>query len=184
MRHWGNHSLYVIAAAVIAAENHDLARDLMRPLLRPPLAPSSAIKLHYRDLSPTGRRKAAETVSGIEATHLVVVGVPVNPRKQERARRKCLERLLIELDAWDVEQLLLETRIQTQNRLDIKLVSAVHAKRYISRRLWVDHRLPSTEPLLWIPDIVAGAVGDAREGAPEILDIFEHRVIEIEIPVR
>jgi hypothetical protein len=39
----------------------------------------------------------------------------------------------------------------------------VHAKGYISRRSWVDHRLPSTEPLLWIPDVVAGAVGDARE---------------------
>lgn len=176
--------IYIVAAAVIADARLREVRETLRLLLRPPFAPASATKLHYRDLTAASRRKAAGVVRDAHIDHLVAVGAPLNPRKQERARRHCLERLLMELDAWGAHRVYLESRLKTQNRLDARLIAAAHAKGYISRQLWMDHQLPSTEPLLWIPDIVAGAVGDAHLGSPDTFAILEEHVIEFKIKLR
>lgn len=53
---------------------------------------------------------------------------------------------------------------QTLNRKDLKLVDALRAEGTMARALRVDFGLPSVEPMLWVPDAIAGAVSAARKG--------------------
>jgi hypothetical protein len=40
------------------------------------------------------------------------------------------------------------------------------------------------EPMLWIPDVVAGAVGAAWNGQPRYLDLLREKIIELPIELR
>jgi hypothetical protein len=84
---------------------------------------------------------------------------PLDPRRQERARRHCLRRLLFELEAAGVGHVWLESRGRHQDPLDLQAVNVLRIQRVIGAGLVVDHTRPLDEPLLWVPDIVAGAVG-------------------------
>jgi hypothetical protein len=106
----------------------------------------------------------AEAVVAADVDGLVVVGTPVAVRRQERARRKVLERLLWELDRRQVSNVLLESRHAERNAHDRKALGAFRSQHVISRRLVVGFTEPIQEPLLWLPDAIAGAVGDDQCG--------------------
>lgn len=99
-----------------------------------------------------------------DLVHIVVVGSPIDPRRQERARRQCLERLVFELGNMDVSQVWLESRTQSLNDRDRRMFAALHAKRAMPGELHIDFALPTDEPMLWVADAVAGACGQARRG--------------------
>jgi len=82
----------------------------------------------------------------------------------ERRRRLCLRRLLCELDAAGVAQVHLEAREARQNGRDLQLLGALRAQQAIGPRIRMHHQPGPREPLLWMPDLVAGAVGAARQG--------------------
>src|SRR5699024_2754930 len=84
------------------------------------------------------------------------VPAPAVAAKQDRARRKCLDRLLFELDQRDVIGLWLESRQAVLNRRDQETVEAARGSRIITRKLNVKHAQPVDEPMLWLPDAVAG----------------------------
>jgi hypothetical protein len=66
---------------------------------------------------------------------------------------------------------------------DLRLVKALRGKRSISSSIRVEFARPKDEPMLWIPDAVAGAVNGARSGAASVLDdMGQVDVIEIELP--
>jgi hypothetical protein len=77
--------------------------------------------------------------------------------KQERARRCCLERLLHELGLLAVSQVWLESRSAKPDRRDLKRVDSGRRRRLIPSELQVDFARPKVEPMLWLPDAVAGA---------------------------
>jgi hypothetical protein len=158
---------YVLAAAVIEQTDVEAARETVRGL-----ALRNRLPFHWRLEQPPRRSKAVDLVAELTALHLVVVGAPLNPAKQERARRLCLARLLHELEVAGVEQVWLEARTPSLNARDIAAVRALRSRRVIHHEIRVDHRYPSDEPLLWIPDIVAGVVGavDDVEGYRDRLD--------------
>jgi hypothetical protein len=50
--------------------------------------------------------------------------------------------------------------------------------------LHIDFALPTDEPMLWVADAVAGAVGQARRGlALDIRETLGHGIDEIDIPL-
>lgn len=170
---------YVLAAAVIEARSCDEVRDRMRGLLtRSPKA-----KLHWKDLEDPQRLRVIEAVAGLPTTHLVTVGTPLAPRRQERARRCCLEELVVALEARGVETLYLENRPRQLNRKDIDTLDACRAKKQASR-LRVRHALPSEEPALWVADVVAGAYGSTRGGMDPYWAPLAELVTEIEVRIR
>lgn len=54
----------------------------------------------------------------------------------------------------------------------------------ITPALRVGSARPLEEPMLWLPDAIAGAVGADRLGNPAWLDIIRHAVTEIEVALR
>lgn len=148
--------MYVLAAAVVEATSIPHVRDAAAALAR------GSRRFHWRDEEPPDRRKAVDMVAGLDAIHLVVVGVGLDSRRQERGRRLCLTRLLWELDQAGVGQVWLEARTRSLNDHDTAAISALRARKVIIAALRVDFVYPSEEPLAWLPDIVAGAVSAAR----------------------
>lgn len=150
---------YVIAATFIAEADRDDVRERM---IR--LKPSHLKKLHWYEEPPPRRAKLVAEVAGFEALHQVVVRWCGVDESTERRRRLCLEVLLRELDTAGITQATIEARESKQNQRERLWVNDLRSARRISRRIRVDHVAGPAEPLLWIPDVVAGAVGDHLKG--------------------
>ncbi|MGH3974929.1 MAG: hypothetical protein ACRDS9_16615 [Pseudonocardiaceae bacterium] len=105
-----------------------------------------------------------KTIATLPALHLVVVRAAADERS-ERRRRLCLRRLLCELDQAGVAQVVLERRQRRQDQADRQLLSALRSA--VRSGLRMAHAAGTGEPLLWLPDFVAGAV---RRGGHNYLD--------------
>jgi hypothetical protein len=117
-------------------------------------------------------KRIAETIAACPALHVVVIRTSVTQESSERRRRKCLERMLYELDAAEVGAAVLESRGRKPDLRDLQMVNVLRIRNAISARLRVDHIEGPGEPALWVADCVAGAVGAHRIGtAPQY---FEH----------
>lgn len=138
-------------------------------------------KLHWQAESDPRRRKITAAIAQLDACATVVIGTPVARSNPERARRKCLEVLLLRLEAAGVGQVWLENRQSALNKRDAKTVLFLRGAQLLSRHLRLDFAHPSEEPMLWLPDAVAGAVGLARRGAPEFRDALGGMVEEVDI---
>lgn len=156
--------VYLLAAAVIAVDHLDTARTTIEALrLR------GQRKLHWRDENDNRRMLGIKTIATLPALHLVVVRAAADERS-ERRRRLCLRRLLCELDQAGVAQVVLERRQRRQDQADGQLLSALRAAKTVRSGLRIEHAAGTGEPLLWLPDFVAGAAGAARRGAHGYLD--------------
>ncbi|MGH8879497.1 MAG: hypothetical protein ACRD0P_19470 [Stackebrandtia sp.] len=144
--------IYVLAAAVLADDAVDTTRDIVVKLA------VSGPRFHWRHESPRHQRLAVDIVAGLDALHVVVVGMPLDHSRQERARRKCMERLLRELDYVGVTEVLIESRANKPNIKDLQRVNVLRIREAIGPELRVAHGRPLDEPLLWLPDLVAGTV--------------------------
>ena len=170
--------MYLLGAVVADPSCCDGARDELRRVL-----PKGARKLHWTDMENREKRKVTELVTEFDMAHMVVVGTSLDHRKQEHARAKCMERLLWELSQLEVTQVFLEQRTQSLNDRDMKLVRHLRGKKSILSALRVDIALPSTEPMLWIPDQVLGAIGDAEADEGRWLDQYQGTIERIDITI-
>ena len=125
------------------------------------IMPKGSRKLHWREMSRRLRRHSLEILADAGCVNSVVIAAPLSGKKQERARRKCLEALLPELESKGVRELVLENRDEAANRLDLDFVDYAKGSRLISS-LMITHRDASIEPRLWIADQVLGAMGDYK----------------------
>jgi hypothetical protein len=170
---------YILAGVVCDPTGCDPVRDALRALLQ-----GKQRRLHWRDETGPRRTKIASTISVIDMAAVVVVGVPMAKRQQERARRICMETLLPALEDLGVSRVALEARTQSLIGKDREQVANMVGKKLITPALRVGIARPREEPMLWLPDAVAGAVGADRLGNPEWLDIIRHTVTELEVPIR
>lgn len=167
---------YVIAAMVVADEDADRFREVMAPLAHRPKK-----GYHWAEADNKQRADAVAVVASIPTLHVVTVAAPMVDAKQERARRACLERLLYELENAGVRDVWLERRTASLNRKDQQVVGGFLARRII-QDIRVRHAEPASEPLLWVPDIVAAAVGlDAMGVTDSYWEELEPLVERLEI---
>lgn len=162
---------YVLAASVADPAQCDPIRDELRGLLL-----GKAKRLHWRDEVPRRRKVIASVIISLDTPHTVVVGTPISPQRQERARRLCLERLLYELTALGVSQVWLESRTQSLNARDLTMVAALRSRGGIPKSLVIDFAQPEQEPMLWLPDAIAGAVAGHYRGEAIAFNILRTAV--------
>jgi hypothetical protein len=144
---------YVFAAALIEQAAFDPIRAALTGLLLP-----RQRRLHWRDESVPRKRKIAAVIAEADVRHLVVVGAPMDPARQERARRKVLQHLLYRAADAGVEQVVLEARTPLLNARDRAVIEALRGQRVVPGNLRVSLVRAADEPLLWLPDAVAGCV--------------------------
>ncbi|WBQ05833.1 hypothetical protein [Kribbella sp. CA-293567] len=155
---------YTLASVITDPAKEDDLRDAVRALREKKL-----VRLHWAMESAKRRDLIVHAIGELGVAAIVALGSPVHRQKQERARRCCLECLLYELERFGVDQAWFETRAAVQDRRDLRLVDSAREKGLISRQLSVGFAQPTQEPLLWLPDAVAGAVTAAQMGEPRWL---------------
>lgn len=146
-------AVYFLGAAIIDLGYYDTCRDTLLAL------PRTGPKLHWHDADDRRRRTIITAVETLPAQHLVVIAAPADPTRPERARAKCIERMLHELDQYGVTRLVMEARTQSLNVRDMTLMDRLRGAKRIPSGVRLEFGLPSQEPLLWLPDQVLGAVG-------------------------
>ncbi|MFF3166765.1 hypothetical protein [Streptomyces sp. NPDC003273] len=170
---------YIIAATVLDPATVGTARLTMRGLK----GPRDTAKLHWNEMDRTERKDAAQMVAAQEGLHVVSVGSPVPRRKQERARSKCLSALIQELHGFGVARLCLEARQDELNARDIRTIATVRQTVLPKGTMMRAEHIPgATEPLLWISDIVAGAVRAQRLGDSRYTDLLGETLIDFDVP--
>ena len=145
--------LYLLAATVLADEGSHGLEALEK------LVPKGAKKLHWRDMTNRLQSRSLAQISSMEQTTTIVVASPLDKIKQERARRKCLARLLVCLEETGVEKLVLESRKDELDKRDRDCL--LYLRR--SNAIWgidIEHVPGDEDPRLWLPDQILGAYGD------------------------
>jgi len=168
--------MYIVAAGVADPLQSDQSRTAMMRLL-----PKAATRLHWHAESAARQVQIARTISTLDVTLLVVVNTRYDGRRQERARRKCMERLLNELRSRGVTRAVIESRTDSLNRKDMEMVDALRSRgEMVGLHAGFDR--PSAEPMLWIPDAVSGAVNGFRSGRrPAPLSLMGSRITIIHV---
>lgn len=172
--------LYLLAAAVCDPAACGPVRESLLSLREP-----GEPKLHWGRESPERRTAIIDVVAGFDMAAIVVVGAPMDRKRQERARAVCMESLAMYLDAMDVTQVFLEEREASLNARDQRLVQAIRGKKLIRSTLRIDVAKPSVEPMLWLPDIIAGAVGQRHvRDVEQYAEPLRPMITELAVPLR
>jgi hypothetical protein len=167
---------YLLCAAVIASDMQEEFRDQMMQLKRP-----SQKKVHWHEeLTDRGRMALVRGVASVSAEHLVVVRVGDTGTRIERRRRLCLERLCYELEQFGVDDVIVESR-GPSDKLDRQLLDTMRSRRIIGPSLRLHHRPGPAEPLLWVPDVVCGAVTQDRVGNSSFIAPLRTMITTIEV---
>lgn len=148
---------YVLAAAVGHPDSVEPTRSALRCLV-----PRPRRRLHWHGEDDDTRRRLVGLIATLDLIHVVVVHELGDARKQERARRQCLGRLLFELDQLEAGRILIESRGAALDRRDRTMAAAWRSTSALSVDLRVEFARPLDEPMLWLPDAVAGVVREAR----------------------
>lgn len=162
---------YLLAASVLDRERAEEARAAARGLLL-----RGQAKVHWRAEDDRRRKEIISTVAEICVEHLVVVRNGVPGETLERRRRQCLERLFWEFEQMNVTLAVFESRGPKDDRRDRDMLDSARARKTVTGPLRIDHATGKSDPLLWIPDAVCGAVTRARAGEPAYLEVVEAKV--------
>jgi hypothetical protein len=151
--------LYVLAAVIVADAQANQHQEALLALLH-----RGQRRLHWRDESSKRRALLVSTVHQQPHTGAVVIATGVTPRRQERARRKCIEQLLAKLADRGIAAVAFERRHAELDARDRAMVAALRRQRTIPPWLRVSWVAAADQPLLWLPDIAAGAASLAAAG--------------------
>jgi len=168
---------YVLAAAVLPVDRHDELREAMLEVR----GGRRSSKLHWYPMDHQEKLDVAKRVADFDELQVVTVGSPVRPKRQERGRAMCLQRLVTELHSAGVDTLIAEARQADLNKRDIDSVR--HARRMLptGTRFHIKHRVGIDEPLLWIADVVAGAVRARINGTDTFFQQLSSCVHEVQV---
>ncbi|NEG89198.1 hypothetical protein [Bifidobacterium aerophilum] len=169
-----DHPWYLMGASLIEGNLDSIRSELMR------LKPAGAKKLHWHDMTPRFKNEVIKSLEGMESLHIIVVGERMTHMKDERARRKCLERLLPILEGYGIEQLVLEARTDVLNKADNAHRMQLERMGVVSR-IRITHMRGDAEPLLWLPDQALGAYVDTRLGLQDFNLFTDTKVIDEQV---
>ncbi|GAA2204378.1 hypothetical protein GCM10009850_003280 [Nonomuraea monospora] len=172
-------SVYLLAAVLVAPHQADRYRTELRALLlrRQP-------RLHWRDENDKRRTQLVEAVAALRPSGIVVAGSGLDPKRQERARRKCMQCLLWELGDHHVVDVVFERRDRELDQRDHELAVALKGRHSIPPRLQLSWCDPKSEPLLWLPDIIAGAKSLAERGDDRFWSQLEVNMLVHSVEIR
>ncbi|MBF6159974.1 hypothetical protein IU421_18330 [Nocardia cyriacigeorgica] len=154
---------YLIAAALIDEDDVSTVRKTMDGLLL-----SSETKVHWHRRSDDHRSELIAAVAELPVCSLVVVHHDT-AASDRRHRRKCLEYLLPHLADMPCASITLESR-GPMDQSDLDILQKFRARKLVQGELRIRHERGRVDPVLSVPDVVCGAVVQARVGNHTYLD--------------
>ncbi|MBF4585544.1 MULTISPECIES: hypothetical protein [unclassified Curtobacterium] len=144
-----DHTTYVMAAVVITASACEAARVDVRAA-----TPRRMRKLHWYEALPGQRLSWLDLLR--RAVEIVVVRYEGAAARAERRRRRCLERLVWELEVRGVTLLVLESRGRARDDGDRSMFDALR-RRGVGVPVRHEHVRGVDEPLVALADLACGA---------------------------
>ena len=170
--------LYVLAGVIVPVDDLADIRYEVRAAV-----PHRQLRFHWRDEQQRRRREFVKHTAQLDLSFVFVAGTPLKATRQERARRQCLRRLLWEFGERGVTDVVFESRDEPLNIRDRQVIAASQRASQSRQGLRYSFAWSKQEPLLWLPDALAGAVTAAAAGDPEYLAMFGTAVTRIDIEV-
>ena len=175
---------YVVAAAVVI--DGDIADTRSRLEL---VSAEIGVQLHYRSLSTSRRVKALEAIDQIGGWdgYLFEAArpLPAANYSEHHVRAKVLDEAFTHLSSEGVVEAVLETRAGTKqdfqplDKKDYEVLHKLQRQGAVADRFRIRHD-DKTEPVLQLPDLLAGARSDERCGVDrETYYRISHRVREV-----
>jgi hypothetical protein len=168
-----------LLAAVIAPDasastiEHDLRR-FVNPGQR---------RFHWHDEKASSRRRFLETIAEYHQRKVVAIAYcqeTASHRKIEQARVRSIWALLADLNDRGVGTLVFESRQERNDRKDRREVVTAQKAGLADPDLVYRHGRPKEEPLLWLPDAVAGTVGEyVANDNSEFLELLPAGMCEV-----
>ena len=151
-----------LLCAVLVRTDVDRVRRTVRAMCQP-----GQRRVHFAKEGPVRRRAILSALAelGVEAR------IYRSPSAVKRSRELCLDALVGDIAAAGAERLVIESRA-TMDHLDDRVVKAA-LRRIGTGELTFGHSSAYEEPLLWVPDAIAWAVGrggDWRRRAEPLLE--------------
>jgi hypothetical protein len=88
---------------------------------------------------------------------------------------------VVELSGMGVTAVIAESRTPTLDGRDLTTVIGARYNLPKGTPFHLAHRAGRTEPLLWVADVVAGAVRLDREGDPRAKDLLSETLLEVSV---
>ncbi|GAT66021.1 hypothetical protein PS9374_01665 [Planomonospora sphaerica] len=164
--------LYLMAAVLVPPTCAEGYRAVLRGLLL-----RNQRRLHWRDEKDKRRVQLVEAIGALRPCGIVVIGTGLDRGRQERARRKCMERLLWELSNRDIGEVVFESRGPQLDASDRKMIDIMRIRSMLPDRIRAAWRNPIADPLVWMPDIVAGAASLAEIGEESLVKALGRGVL-------
>jgi hypothetical protein len=143
--------LYLVAVVTVHREAvPEIRQSLRGTLLR------RQRRFHWRDESEPRRLDMMKLIGDLEVFSFAFSRSPSDPKKQTRARRVCLEAVLWVLREKGIDEVVIESR-GGQDRDDEAAILDSKRCKIADPNLLFRFDRPQVEPLLWLPDTVAGA---------------------------
>ncbi|MGL3199438.1 MULTISPECIES: hypothetical protein [Curtobacterium] len=149
--------VYILGAVSVPDDRGDQVRDALTAL-----KPRSAHKLHWTESDGHHRAHIVAALCGLPMAAVGVVSLTDVAVRSERRRRLAIERLIVELTASGVDQIVFESR-GPSDRHDRAHIDGLRARRVVSG-VRSEHVPGVREPLLWAADAVCGVVSLDRRG--------------------
>jgi hypothetical protein len=145
--------LYLVAVVVVADDDLDDMRHRARSVLRP-----RQPRFHWRN-EGEATRKAMLTRLVCNGPGLVLAYAcrPL-PKRHERARALCLERVTWDLKHNGTDHLVIESRERRNDTKDAATIERARRAGKASPALAYTFERPNKEPLLWLADAACGAI--------------------------
>ena len=142
-------SRYLMACVLVEARDKPEMRSLVAGL-----AGTRRSRVHFNAELDERRRELLETFEALNIETFVVVCQRTRGVTEHEARTRCLAYIVAVSQARGIERLTIESR--QDDRDDVRTIRQV---RELEPLMVFEHRRGVEEPLLWIPDGVAWAVG-------------------------
>lgn len=162
----GDEAWYLLTAVLVHAHDAESVRSSVRGLLLP-----SQCRLHWHEESGRRRRLLSAAVANLPLRAVVVARCGPATEPDERRRRKRLETLADVLERRGCRSLVLESRGPRADRRDRDMLDALRSRRIVSA-LRLSHQAAGSDPLLWVADMVCGAVAADLRGEPSHRDLL------------
>jgi len=162
---------YFVAVVVVASGDLERSRRRVRSVLLP-----RQPRFHWRDESERQRLAMLETFADL-GPRAFVYRCPLGSR-QERSRSLCIGRMLWDLRQIGAGELVIETREPHGDRKDRRTIGHARRDGRASPDLVYRFLRPTEEPLLWLPDALAGAAGSDWAGESRYLENIPGQLIE------
>lgn len=171
--------LYAMAAVIVPAERSAMLARELRALL-----PKGARSLHFRVDQASLSRQHLQVLARWHDHHglraLAASATIARTRHEQRARVRCLSALAAALSNRAVDQLVIESRQEHDNRADDRVLLDCRRDGSLAGSVVWTHRRYTDEALLWPADAVVGVHGLSLAGLvrPGLTDVLPAAFVE------